>query len=415
MLVRTLLPSAGGMDDPDERYPPIADYALIGDCRTAALVSKAGSLDWLCLPRFDSPAVFSALLDWENGGHFFIRPRGAFAVSRRYVGRTNLLETTFRTDRGVLRLTDSMSVADMDERRRELRVEHEVLRRVECLAGEVEVAVGCDPRPFFGQKKAYLKDRRQLGFAFEAGPQVLILQSEIPLAPDPAPGSRSCGVSGGERLRQGERRYLSLAAESGDTAAIPPLGPWAEARLERSRLWWETWAGRCRYDGPYPEAVLRSILMLKLLTYAPSGAVIAAPTTSLPEAIGGPRNWDYRYCWLRDASWTLTAFFDLGYQEEGKAFLSWLLYATRLRHPALGVLYDVHGESRIAEYELPNLDGYRGSRPVRVGNGASGQLQLDVYGEHVESACEFVGRGGELDRTQARLERSRLWWETWAG
>jgi GH15 family glucan-1,4-alpha-glucosidase len=412
MLVRTLLPSAGGMDDTTrERYPPIGDYALIGDCRTAALVSKAGSLDWLCLPRFDSPAVFSALLDWKGGGRFFVRPRGAFSVSRRYVGRTNLLETTFRTDRGVLLLTDSMSVADMDVRRRELRVEHEVLRRVECLEGEVEVEVGCDPRPFFGQKRAHLQDRRKLGFAFEAGPQVLILQSEIPLAPDP--GGR--GVSGTERLRQGERRYLSLAAESGDAAAIPPLGTWAEARLERSRLWWETWAGRCRYDGPYPEAVLRSILMLKLLTYAPSGAVIAAPTTSLPEAIGGPRNWDYRYCWLRDASWTLTAFFDLGYQEEGKAFLSWLLYATRLRHPQLGVLYDVHGESRIAEYELPTLDGYRGSRPVRVGNGASGQLQLDVYGELVESACEFVGRGGELDRSQARLLASlgdttcRIW------
>jgi len=387
------------MDDPDEPYPPIGDYALLGDCRTAALVSKAGSLDWLCLPRFDSPAVFSSLLDQERGGRFFVRPRGAFSVSRRYVGRTNLLETTFQTDRGVLRLTDCMSVADMDERRRELRVEHEVLRRVECLEGEVEVEAGCDPRPFFGQKKAHLQDRRKLGFAFEAGPQVLILQSDIPLAPDP--GGR--GVSGAERLRQGERRFLSLAAESGDTAAIPPLGEFAEARLERSRRWWETWAARCRYDGPYPEAVLRSILMLKLLTYAPSGAVIAAPTTSLPEAIGGPRNWDYRYCWLRDASWTLTAFFDLGYQEEGKAFLSWLLYATRLRHPELGVLYDVHGESRIAEYELPHLDGYRGSRPVRVGNGASGQLQLDVYGELVESACEFVGRGGELDRAQSRL------------
>jgi len=382
-----------------ERYSPIGDYALIGDCRTAALISKAGSLDWLCLPRFDSPAVFSALLDWERGGRFFVRPRGSFAVSRRYVGRTNLLETTFRTAGGVLRLTDCMAVADMDVRRREIRVEHEILRRVECLAGEVEVEVGCDPRPFFGQGRAYLKDRRKLGFAFEAGPQVLILQSEIPLAPDPEGG----GVRGAERLREGEVRYLSLAAESGDAAAIPPLGRWAEARIERSRLWWETWAGRCHYEGPYPEAVLRSILMLKLLTYAPSGAVIAAPTTSLPEAIGGPRNWDYRYCWLRDASWTLTAFFDLGYQEEGKAFLSWLLYATRLHHPELGVLYDVHGEARIAEYELPHLDGYRGSRPVRVGNGAAGQLQLDVYGELVESACEFVRRGGELDRTQARL------------
>jgi GH15 family glucan-1,4-alpha-glucosidase len=397
----------GEPEERDEPYPPISDYALIGDCRTAALVSKAGSVDWLCLPRFDSPAVFSALLDRKVGGRFFVRPRGRFSVSRRYVDRTNLLETTFRTADGVLRLTDAMAVADMEVRRREISVEHEILRRVECLAGEVEVEVGCDPRPFFGQGRAQLKDRRKLGFAFEAGPQVLTLQSEIPLAP--APQGRgdgrgnAGGVSGAERLRQGERRYLSLAAESGDTAAIPPLGEWAEARLERSRLWWEAWSGRCHYTGPYPEAVERSILLLKLLTYAPSGAVIAAPTTSLPESIGGPRNWDYRYCWLRDASWTLDAFFDLGYQEEGKAFLSWLLYATRLRHPRLGVLHDVHGESRIAEHELAHLEGYRGSRPVRVGNGASGQLQLDVYGELVESASEFVRRGGELDRTQARL------------
>jgi GH15 family glucan-1,4-alpha-glucosidase len=396
-----------------DSYPPIGDYALIGDCRTAALVSKAGSLDWLCLPRFDSPAVFSALLDSRIGGQFYIRPRGAFSVTRRYVGRTNVLETTFHASDGVLRLTDSMSVADMDERRRELRVEHEILRRVECLEGEMEVVVGCDPRPFFGRERARLQNRGKLGFAFEAGPQVLILQSEIPLHAD----GRGRGVEGYERLRCGERRFVSLTAESGDPAAIPPLGLWAEARLARSLAWWETWAARCRYDGPYPEAVLRSILMLKLLTYAPSGAVIAAPTTSLPEAIGGPRNWDYRFCWLRDASWTLTAFFDLGYQEEGKAFLSWLLYATRLRHPELGVLYDVHGESRIAEYALPDLDGYRGSRPVRVGNGASGQLQLDVYGELVESAAEFVQRGGQLDHPQGRLLSAlgvttcRLWRE----
>jgi GH15 family glucan-1,4-alpha-glucosidase len=384
---------------PAERYPPIDDYALIGDCRTAALVSKAGAIDWLCLPRFDSPAVFSALLDWQRGGRFFVRPRGPFSVSRRYLPGTNLLATTFVTPGGRLLLTDSLSVADLDERRRELRVEHEVLRRVECLEGEVEVEVGCDPRPSFGLERARLQDRKKLGFAFEDGPLVLLLESEIPLSPDAA----GRGVSGGERLRRGERRYLSLVAQSGDVAAIPPLGDWAEARLLRSRRWWESWIARCRYAGPFPEAVERSILTLKLLTYAPSGAVVAAPTTSLPEAIGGPRNWDYRYCWLRDASWTLTALFDLGYQEEGKAFLSWLLYATRLRHPELAVLYDVHGEPRIPERALLGLDGYRGSRPVRVGNGAAGQLQLDVYGELVESAAEFVARGGELDPPQGRL------------
>jgi GH15 family glucan-1,4-alpha-glucosidase len=388
-------------------YPPIGDYAVIGDCRSAALISKAGSLDWLCLPRFDSPAVFAGLLDARRGGRFSVRPVSPFAVSRRYVPGTNLLETTFTTATGILRLTDLFFVDDMANRQRELRVEHELIRRLECLEGSAEVEVVCDPRPGFGAWPTHPRDRRRLGWAFEAGPQVLFLQSQIPLAPrnSNGAGAELAGVAGQATMTAGERRYLSLAIESGDPAAIPPLGEageHAEARLDRSRAWWQGWIGRCRYQGPRREEVLRSVLTLKLLTYAPSGAVIAAPTTSLPEWIGGARNWDYRYCWLRDASWTLAAFFDLGYQEEGKAFLSWVLYATRLHHRQLGVLYDVYGTQRTAEREIGWLEGYAGSRPVRVGNGAAGQLQLDIYGELVESAADFVQRGGELDRRQAR-------------
>ncbi len=397
------------MPDPPEYeildYTPIADYAVIGDCRTAALVSKAGSLDWLCLPRFDSPAVFAAILDARKGGRFSVRPAAPFGVSRRYVPGTNLLETTFTTATGVLRLTDLFFVEDMAERRGDLRVEHEIIRRLECLEGTVEVEVACDPRPGFGAWTVPPRDRRRLGWSFEAGPQVMYLQSQIPLAPRNGDGPPA-GVAGKATMTAGQRRYLSLAVESGDPAAIPPLGEageHAEARLVRSRRWWESWTGRCRYQGPHPEEVRRSILTLKLLTYAPSGAVIAAPTTSLPEDVGGVRNWDYRYCWLRDASWTLAALFDLGYQEEGKAFLSWILYATRLHHRQLGVLYDVHGAQQVGEREVDGLSGYAGSRPVRVGNGAAGQLQLDIYGELVESAFDFVRRGGELDRAQARL------------
>jgi GH15 family glucan-1,4-alpha-glucosidase len=388
-------------------YPPIADYAVIGDCRTAALVSKAGSLDWLCLPRFDSPAVFAGVLDAQKGGRFSVRPAGRFGVSRRYVPGTNLLETTFTAPTGILRLTDLFAVEDMAERRRELRVEHELIRRLECLEGTVEVEVACDPRPGFGAWPTRPRDRRRLGWSFEAGPQVIYLQSQIPLALQSGNGhGRQTGVAGRGTLTAGQRRYLSLAIESGDPAAVPPLGEageHAEARLVRSRRWWESWIGRCRYEGPHPEEVHRSILTLKLLTYAPSGAVIAAPTTSLPEQVGGVRNWDYRYCWLRDASWTLASFFDLGYQEEGKAFLSWILYATRLHHRQLGVLYDVHGTTKTGEREVGQLSGYAGSRPVRVGNGAAGQLQLDIYGELVESAYDFVRRGGDLDRAQAHL------------
>ncbi len=414
-LARALLASRDVAERtlPDDRpptYAPIADYALIGDCRSAALVAKNGSIDWLCVPRFDSPAVFAAILDARRGGSFSVRPLAPAAVSRRYVEGTNLLETTFTTATGVLCLTDLFAVDDMVARRRAPHAEHEILRRLECLSGAVEVEVVCDPRPDFGRAPAPRSDRRRLGWAFAAGAQVLSLQSQIPLSPRAAGGRDLGGVAGRAALAAGERRYLSLAIESSEPATIPPLGEageHAEARLERSRRWWQQWIGRCRYAGAHGEAVRRSVLALKLLTYAPSGAVVAAPTTSLPEAIGGERNWDYRYCWLRDASWTLAAFFDLGYQEEGKAFLSWLLSAGRLHDRKLGrqlgVLYDVYGSETGAERELGHLEGYAGSRPVRVSNGAAGQLQLDIYGELVESAADFVRRGGKLDRPQARF------------
>jgi GH15 family glucan-1,4-alpha-glucosidase len=395
-------------------YTPIRDYALIGNCRTAALVGRTGSVDWLCVPRFDSPAVFAALLDARRGGRFWVRPTGEFTVARRYVGASNVLETTFTTAGGVLRLTDCMSVAAESERRGELAPDHEILRRLECLAGEVEIEVGCDPRPNFGAGGGRLRDRRALGFTWEHRELVLALRGELPLS---VAADHPGAVAGRATLRQGDRRFLSLAAECGQPAVFLPLGDRAEERLARSLRWWHGWTGLCGYDGPHPEAVVRSLLALKLLAYAPSGAVIAAPTTSLPEEIGGVRNWDYRYCWLRDASWTLTAFLDLGFKEEGAAFFSWLLYATRMSRVGLNVLYDVHGEVRLAEREIPWLEGYAGSRPVRVGNDASRQLQLDIFGEVVGAAFEFVVRGGALDAAKGRLLRRlgetvcRVWTE----
>jgi GH15 family glucan-1,4-alpha-glucosidase len=412
--------------DPIPTYAPIRDYALIGDCRTAALVSRWGSVDFLCLPRFDSQPVFAALLDAGRGGRCYARPAGDFQAHRRYLGPTNVLETTFEAAGGVLRLTDVMSVAGEDERRGELTAEHELLRCLECVAGEVEVEVGCDPRAGWAAVAPAPRDRRALGFTWELGDrQLLALRSEVPVAPDP----RRPGVYGRATLAAGDRRFLSLASATAEPGVFLPLGDAAAGRLARSRRWWERWVAACSYAGPHPEAVVRSLLTLKLLTYSPSGAVIAAPTTSLPEEIGGVRNWDYRYCWLRDASWTLTAFFDLGFRDEGQAFFSWLLYATRMRAAApagrrwapglriLNVLYDVHGEVRLSERQLPWLEGYAGSRPVRVGNGALGQLQLDVFGEVVNAAYEYVERGGQLDAYEGRLLRQlgaavcRLWRE----
>ncbi len=388
--------------DPASAPSPIGDYALLGDCRTAALVSRGGSVDWLCLPRFDGAAVFAALLDAERGGRFAVRPAAPCAARRRYLPGTNVLETTFTTAGGALRLTDAMTVASEEEKRRELQAEHELLRCLECLAGEIEVEVVFDPRPDYGRRVPVPRrgspgDHREHYVAF--GPHVLVLQSDLALAPD---GARP-GLHGRARLRAGDRRLVSLATEYGDPAVLPPLGAAALARLDRTRRWWERWAGRCRYTGPQAEAVLRSALALRLLVYAPSGALVAAPTTSLPEWPGGMRNWDYRYCWLRDASWTLEALLDIGYEEEATAFFSWLLHVARRHRRGLSTLYELHGREAPDERELDHLAGYAGSRPVRVGNGAKEQLQLDVFGEVVDTAFEFCRRGGTLDGGHGRL------------
>ncbi|MGH2559783.1 MAG: glycoside hydrolase family 15 protein, partial [Thermomicrobiales bacterium] len=227
----------------------------------------------------------------------------------------------------------------------------------------------------------------------------LVLRGDLPL--DPAAAGR--GARGVSRIRAGERGFLSLAYSAEAPAVIPPLGGAARERLERSIRWWRDWAARCTFHGPHRDAVVRSALVLKLMAYAPSGAVVAAPTTSLPERPGGERNWDYRYCWLRDASFTLRALYDLGYEEEASAYLGWILHATRLTWPELQVLYDVYGEAHLPESELPHLDGYAGSRPVRIGNDAHGQLQLDVYGEVIDAAARFAGRGGRFDHDTTRM------------
>src|SRR5215212_4992515 len=380
-------------------YPPIDDYALIGDCRSAGLVSRDGSLDWLCLPRFDSPSIFAAVLDTKNGGRFLVRPLGEYRSERRYLANTNVLETVFRTSTGACVLRDLMSVSSEEDKRTHLTPEHEVLRELEGLEGEVEVEVLYDPRPDYGRARPLLEERGALGLRCEGDGTSLTLRTEMPL--ELTEGNRSAG--GFARIRSGERNYLSLTYSMEAPAVVPLLGEAARGRIERTVSWWQEWANRCEYEGPYRDAVVRSALALKLMTYAPSGALVAAPTTSLPEALGGVRNWDYRYCWLRDASLTLRALFTLGYREEAEAYIGWLLHATRLTWPELHVLYGVFGEAKLPETELPNLEGYAGSSPVRIGNDAHGQLQLDVYGEVINGAARFLDRGGRVDRDTSRM------------
>jgi GH15 family glucan-1,4-alpha-glucosidase len=380
-------------------YPPIDDYALIGDCRSAGLISGDGSLAWLCFPRFDSPSVFAALLDASEGGRFSIRPVGEYISQRRYLPDTNVLETTFRCPSGAFVLRDLMAVSSEEDKRASLTPEHEVLREIEGIDGEVEVEVLYDPRPDYGLTRPVLERQWDHGLRCEVGGAALILRSEPPLELE----DDGRGASGALRIRTGERKYLSLTYSREAPAVIAPLGEAARERIERTVRWWQEWANRCTYEGPYRDAVVRSALALKLMAYAPSGALVAAPTTSLPETVGGVRNWDYRYCWLRDASFTLRALYALGHREEAESYVGWLLHATRLTWPELHVLYDVFGEARLPERELVHLEGYAGSRPVRIGNDAQGQLQLDVYGEVINGAARFLDSGGRFDRDTSRM------------
>lgn len=394
--------SSPTLDEVSSAYAPIEDYAIIGDCASAALVGRHGSIDWLCWPRFDSPSVFASLLDAEDGGCYQIRPIAEHTVERRYLPDTNVLETTFTTDHGVLQLTDLMCVGDEEAYQRELWPDHEILRCVECIEGVVEVSVICDPKLDYGRVEPALEDRGPHGFFYNYRDAVLTVRSELPLTL-----SRGRGALYAQRtLRAGERHFLSLTYDKGEPAVLPLLGEHAEYKLDRSVEFWREWVSQCEYEGPYRDEVVRSALVLKLMTYARSGAIVAAPTTSLPEAIGGERNWDYRFCWIRDAALTLRALYELGYRAEGRAFFSWLLHATRLTAPELSVLYDVHGNDEVEEKILSHLEGYRQSPPVRIGNGAHNQLQLDTYGELVSAAFEFVRHEQQLDGWHARLLES---------
>ena len=324
---------------------------------------------------------------------------GRFRSTRRYIEDTPVLETTFHGDNGTGKLIDLMPVISEEHKLRELWPDHEVLRILECTDGEIDLEVLWEPRPDYARAKPPICDRGELGFCQEHRAALAILRSDFDL--QLADDRRS--VQGRVTLRAGERRFLSFGFAHYEPAIVPRLGDQALERFERSIGWWQNWAQQCTYAGEYRDAVVRSAITLKLMTYAPSGAVVAAPTTSLPERVGGVRNWDYRYCWLRDASLTLQALYDLGYTSEAEAFLSWLLYTTRITWPELQVVYDVFGETNLREKELEYLAGYEGSRPVRVGNAADRQFQLDTYGELIDAVYEFVSRGGRLDRATRRL------------
>src|SRR5215211_661002 len=341
------------------------------------------------LPHFSGRSVFAAILDPERGGRFCIRPKTPFQATRRYLGSTPVIETTFETESGTALLTDLMPVT---EEASALQPAREILRVIEGVAGEVELEVRFEPRPDYARVPPRFRSRGALGWACTWSDELFVLRGDMPLEL----ASDATAVVGCIKTSAGKKRYLSLCYAKADIGVIAPLGEAADERMRATVRWWSDWSSRCVYEGPYRDAVLRSAVTLKLMTFALSGAVVAAPTTSLPEAIGGERNWDYRYCWIRDSALTMRAFTGLGYYNEAGSFLQWLLHATRLTWPELQVLYDVYGRTNLREEELEHLAGYRGprSRSAPGGNGAHAQIQLDVYGEVISAAYEYARSGG---------------------
>jgi GH15 family glucan-1,4-alpha-glucosidase len=357
----------------------IEDYALIGDMQSAALVGRHGGVDWLCLPRFDSASCFSALLGDERRGRWLLAPADEVRqATRRYRPGTLILETDFETDAGAVRVVDFMPRRGAGPPR--------VMRIVEGLRGRVPMRMELALRPDYGTIRPWLEPVAD-GVVATAGPDAFRLSTPLPL--DIADGAARSTFSVGEGAR--ERLTLTWHISFEQAPAVED----ADSALARTEAWWREWSGRCAYDGPYRDEVLTSLIALKAMTSETTGAVIAAPTTSLPEDIGGERNWDYRYCWLRDSVLALEALLAGGYTEEALAFRDYMLRVGTGDPRAIQIMYGVGGERRLTEFELPHLPGYEGSQPVRIGNAASEQFQLDVYGEvaavmHI--GAERIGR-----------------------
>jgi GH15 family glucan-1,4-alpha-glucosidase len=355
----------------------IEDYAIVGDLQTVALIGRSGSVDWLCFPRFDSGAVFSALLGSSEHGRWLIAPSsGGHATEWRYREDTLILESEWQTDTGRVRIIDFMPQRE---------TKPDIVRIVECLEGEVEMHTELVMRFDYGSVVPWVRHTDEQTIVAIAGPDGLVLRTPVELDPDAMTHAAEFTV------RKGDRVPFVLTWFPSSEQAPTPVD--AEEALASTEQIWRDWMAGCRYDGPYKAAVHRSLIVLKALTYEPTGAIVAAPTTSLPEEIGGVRNWDYRFSWLRDATFTLYALMNAGFNDEALAWRNWLLRAIAGDPARMQILYGVAGERRIPEFELEWLPGYAGSRPVRVGNAAHEQFQLDTYGEMMDALHEARRHG----------------------
>jgi GH15 family glucan-1,4-alpha-glucosidase len=372
-------------------YLPIEDYGLIGNMHTAALVGRNGSIDWLCLPHFDSPSVFAAILDEHKGGYFRIAPVSDKVTRKQiYWPQTNILITRFLLGDGVIEVIDYMPVG-MKLGEPGFR---QLVRRVEAIRGSVPIRVDCCPA-FNYARDPHKTDLTQRGAVFRSKSMSLELDTTIPLEVMHDHG----GVVAMLTLKQGEKATFVLRQLDEKHAGAPVLSPTLEQDLFNQTVeYWHNWLARCGYTGRWREMVYRSALVLKLLTFEPTGALVASPTCSLPESIGGPRNWDYRYTWIRDAAFSLYGLLRVGFTEEAAAFMKWLEQRCHERNPdgGLQIMYGLHGEHQLEELTLDHLEGYKQSGPVRIGNGAHSQLQLDIYGELMDSVYLYNKHGAPI-------------------
>lgn len=356
----------------------IEDYGLVGDCRTAALVGRNGSIDWLCWPRFDGAACFAALLGGARNGRWSIAPADPpTETMRSYRDDTMVLETLFETPAGAFAVIDFMPVGQQHS---------SLVRIVEGRQGRVRVRMNVTLRFDYGSSVPWVTRLPEGGgIVAIAGPNLAVLRTSAELCGKDLSTSADFSIGVGQRV--------PFVLTYGHSHLQPPLPIDAEAVLRETEAYWRAWAARCTYKGRWRDAVLRSLLTLKAQTYAATGGIVAAPTTSLPEKLGGSRNWDYRFCWLRDATLTLTALMGAGYYDEAKAWRDWLRRAVAGTPSDMQIVYGIAGERRLPEFELAWLPGYQGASPVRIGNAASGQLQLDVFGELMD-ALHLAREGG---------------------
>jgi GH15 family glucan-1,4-alpha-glucosidase len=398
---------------PGPAYPPIADYGLIGDCHTAALVSRSGSIDWCCLPRFDSDSCFGRLLDWNKGGYFAITPVGPYRVKREYRGDSLILVTTFTTRTGEARLIDFFSMRSGGK----LRPRRELVRVVHGLRGHMSFDIAVVPRLDFGEVKPWIYTYGDGSFCAVGSNTGLQVFGDVSfqIADDHDLRARV-------EVRSGERYHTGLVFFRPDEIPAPSRQARQEIRelkahYVETKKWWDDWSAKIRYRDGHGASILRSAIVLKALSYAPTGAIVAAVTTSLPETEGGERNWDYRYCWVRDSIFTVHALSTLGLEAEADGVRRFIQRSAAGNADELQVLYAVDGKRRLPELTLDGLEGWRRSRPVRIGNGASQQFQLDMYGLVVELSWRWSERGVHPEKDywdflvaiiEAAIEKSRL-------